>query len=1547
MRRDPGLSVHQSARSTHSSSPRARLRPRHCLLPLRLPFLVPLLLVACGPQRNTEQTTGSSAALTAVPTSFDGIGHNYVGPSGTWTGGQSGNASGAIGRSHFVQMARGGIAMFDRTGVPVFGPATVGTLWAGVGAPCETQAQIDGAVAYDRLADRWIITHFAQSFSPTVYCVAVSHSGDPTGHYEHYSFPVSDVAQDLALGVWPDAYHVTYAVRTLSGSQLGTRVCALDRSRMLARQSATEQCFTLPSSAGKAVPTDLDGTTPAPAAAPGVMMAVDATTSVLNLWHLRVDWTTPSASSLTGPTALPIEPFTPPCGGALNCVPQPGTAALLNPLGHHPNSRAAYRNFGDHDAIVISHAVAAGSSTGIRWYEVRNPTATPTLFQQGTFAPDAEHRWLPSAAVNGNGTIALGYSSSSSSTLPGLRAAGRLAADAAGLMGQGAGVEGVLFSGTGVQSNGTDWSRSSTLTVDPLDDCTFWYTNVYSPTNAINSLRTRVVSFRIGTCAVSPPPRLLALSADPGTLEAGRKTIGRVTLTSGAPAGGLTVQLTSSAPARVTVPATVHVAAGAQTATFVIDTSVGEPQSAVPTTVSIAGSLPTGSSVVSDVTLLPPPVLTALTLTSDRVYGGVGTTGTVTLSGPAQAPGVEITLFSSNTAVATVPATVTVPAGSSSATFPITAASPTTGTSTMIVASLHGRTSRATLIVYRALALGTLSILPGAVEGGSGSAGTVRINERALSGGIVVALTSSDAALATVPATVTIPEGATSAPFAISTSPTPAAASVSITASLPSRPAEPPRSATLSLVPTSVESLAVAPAVVAGGRPILLTVTLSRPAPTGGFAASLSSSSGLLGVPATVTVPAGMRMHSVVVNTGSPTSSTVVTITHTVAATQNVRSTTVTVQPESGNAVFDSALGAPRCATMTNVCDTGPAGVRGRGGISGGAEPNAPNTLGAACGDGGSGAFHTSPSLDRLRISSSDGRWLAAGKQARVDATVWVTNTTSERFDLFFAPDANSPVWSPLATLAPLGIGQQTLSATITLPPGSLPAIRGNWRSGGATDACSLGATDDRDDLVFALVPGGADVTPPTVAVIGPAENGVRTRLTPVVVAAEDDVGVTLVSLYVDGSFVATASAAPYVFAVDTVILGDGPHQLEARAADAAGHETISATVTMVVDNTPPTLTLTAPVAGATVFGVVAATSWYSASDPSGIKQVELLADSVPIPGGFSSISTWELSIFNPTALVSARAVDNLGNVAVTPPVVVNIFPYSNRAPVVSAGVDQTVTLPGAVSLAGSVTDDGAPFNMPTLVTAFWSTVSGPGLVSFDNRTAPSTTARFLVPGTYVLRLAANDQSRFSSDDIEVTVLPTPPDTTPPSTTITSPANGSLIQGTMSVTVDAADDRGVTEVRLELDGAPLGTATAPPYAFAVDTSAIADGEHILQARAVDAANNVGVSSPVTIVVANQRPNRRPVVDAGPDQTVVLSSGAVLSGTVNDDGLPLPSALSVKWLKVLGPGKVTFADPTLASTTASFSLPGVYVLRLRASDGQLTASDEVRISVRRR
>jgi hypothetical protein len=188
-----------------------------------------------------------------------------------------------------------------------------------------------------------------------------------------------------------------------------------------------------------------------------------------------------------------------------------------------------------------------------------------------------------------------------------------------------------------------------------------------------------------------------------------------------------------------------------------------------------------------------------------------------------------------------------------------------------------------------------------------------------------------------------------------------------------------------------------------------------------------------------------------------------------------------------------------------------------------------------------------------------------------------------------------------------------------------------------------------------------------------------------------------------------------------------------------------------------------------------------------------------------------------------------------------------NQPPVVSAGSDQTITLPGTASLDGTVGDDGLPDPPATLIST-WTLVSGPGTVSFGDPSAVDTTASFSAPGTYVLRLSANDGELTASDDITITVIPQ--------------------------------------------------------------------------------------------------NLAPVVSAGADQTITLTSTAMLDGTVTDDGLPNPpSAVTTTWEKVSGPGKVTFGNKGAVDTTVHLAKPGTFVLRLTANDDALTASDDVLLTVR--
>src|SRR5258708_5553961 len=177
--------------------------------------------------------------------------------------------------------------------------------------------------------------------------------------------------------------------------------------------------------------------------------------------------------------------------------------------------RLAYRNFGDHEAVATNYTVSAGGVAGIRWIELRNVTNGPvSVFQQSTYQPDTTWRWMGSAAMDGSGNLALGFSVSSAPVAPGLRYAGRLATDPLNTLAQG---EAVLFTGAGSQTaTGNRWGDYSDLTVDPVDDCTFWYTNEYYPAGSSQfNWRTRIGSFKFASCGGGPTPTPPATNTPP------------------------------------------------------------------------------------------------------------------------------------------------------------------------------------------------------------------------------------------------------------------------------------------------------------------------------------------------------------------------------------------------------------------------------------------------------------------------------------------------------------------------------------------------------------------------------------------------------------------------------------------------------------------------------------------------------------------------------------------------------------------------------------------------------------------------------------------------------------------------------------------------------------------------------------------------------------------------------------------------------------------------------------------------------------------------
>ena len=461
-----------------------------------------------------HQIVAGQLQMPSVLANFEGVGQGFAGPQGSFTvTAAPPDANMAVGPNHIVQVVNTDLAIFNKTGTVLYGPVAINSLWSGFGGGCQTNNDGDAIAQYDRLSDRWLITQFSVSTTPFLQCVAVSTTADPTGTYNRYSFQYANFPDYAKVGIWPDAYYFTYNMFNAAGTVfLGSQVCALDRARMLLGLSATQQCFSTSTSDGGLLPADLDGSRPPPAGSPNYLLSLAAVANNLSLWKFHVDWATPANSTFTGPTNLATAAYTEACGG-LVCIPQATTTQQLDSLADRLMYRLAYRNFGDHEALVTNHSVVAGSSIGVRWYEVRSPGAAPAIFQQGTYAPDTNYRWMGSIAMDQSGNMALGFSLSGASITPQIHYTGRLAGDAAGQMSQG---EATIINGAGAQTASLDrWGDYTAMRVDPVDNCTFWYTNQYIPSNGTFNWRTRIASFKFPSCAPPATSTLLSPSFNP------------------------------------------------------------------------------------------------------------------------------------------------------------------------------------------------------------------------------------------------------------------------------------------------------------------------------------------------------------------------------------------------------------------------------------------------------------------------------------------------------------------------------------------------------------------------------------------------------------------------------------------------------------------------------------------------------------------------------------------------------------------------------------------------------------------------------------------------------------------------------------------------------------------------------------------------------------------------------------------------------------------------------------------------------------------------
>ncbi|HEX3101185.1 MAG TPA: hypothetical protein VHQ01_05315, partial [Pyrinomonadaceae bacterium] len=381
------------------------------------------------------QSKVSSAVATTPGLNFAGVGFQDYGFS---PNAAPPDTNGAVGATQYVQWVNESFAVFDKsTGnlVPGF-PKAGSSIWAGFGGGCQTNNDGDPIVQYDKAANRWILTQFSVSTTPYLQCVAVSTTSDATGTYNRYSFNYGNTQfpDYPKLSVWPDGYYISYNIFNNGSTFAGAKACAFDRAKMLTGATATQVCFQTSTSFGGLLPADLDGSTPPPAGSQNYFVAYGNNNASLDIWKFHADFATPANSTFSGPTNIAVPAFTAACNGGGTCIPQAGTSQKLDSLADRLMYRLAYRNFGDHESLVVNHSVTVGSSVGLRWYEIRTPNTTPTIFQSGTFAPDSSYRWMGSIAMDKAGNMAMGYSVSSSSLNPSIRYTGRSATDPLGTM---------------------------------------------------------------------------------------------------------------------------------------------------------------------------------------------------------------------------------------------------------------------------------------------------------------------------------------------------------------------------------------------------------------------------------------------------------------------------------------------------------------------------------------------------------------------------------------------------------------------------------------------------------------------------------------------------------------------------------------------------------------------------------------------------------------------------------------------------------------------------------------------------------------------------------------------------------------------------------------------------------------------------------------------------------------------------------------------------------------------------------------------------------
>jgi hypothetical protein len=478
-----------------------------------------------GATNKTGSSSPTSDPISLPLANFDGIPATGIVPPDT---------VGDVGPNHYIQAVNAQFAIYDKAGTLLVGPSNINSLWvaANTNDACQFNNDGDPIVQYDHLADRWLISQFAIPGPDFHECIAISQTADPVaGGWFLYDFTMSAYPDYPKIGVWPDAYYMG----TNAGYPTG-HAWAFDRANMLNGNPASVIGFS--ASGSIMLPSDLEGPPPPPGTPNIFLRFVDGAefggADRLEMREFHVDFASPALSSFTALPDLSTAAFDSDLCGfffRVPCIPQPGTPQLLDTIRGVPMYHLQYRNFGTHESLVVNHDVDVNGAdlAGIRWYELRKVGAAPwSIFQQGDYSPDGTNRWMGSIAMDKNGNIALGYSLSSSTVFPGIRYTGRVSSEPLGTMPQG---EFTIINSAASQPPitcidqmgnpspcGDRWGDYSSMNIDPVDDCTFWYTTQYMAIfgpSAVN-WQTRIASFKFSEC--NSPPDCTTATPSPSVL---------------------------------------------------------------------------------------------------------------------------------------------------------------------------------------------------------------------------------------------------------------------------------------------------------------------------------------------------------------------------------------------------------------------------------------------------------------------------------------------------------------------------------------------------------------------------------------------------------------------------------------------------------------------------------------------------------------------------------------------------------------------------------------------------------------------------------------------------------------------------------------------------------------------------------------------------------------------------------------------------------------------------------------------------------------------